>query len=253
MRLVLLLWTALLLTPLAAHAKGPSAKELVKQAERLYEQKKYVEAAEALEKANEQAPDSRLIYNIARAYDQAGRAREAIGYYEQYMTDGEDAQLRKRARSAVDRLRLQQQKEEAAAAAAEAERKHMQEEAEAAQRRMEAEREAARQTEAANQLRLEEAHRDALAERKRTQITSFALGARRWRAPAWASPSGCRRPTPARTSTPPRTWTPSSPRAPPPGATRCWRTSAMGWASSAPWRPCCSIPGSPRPWRDTPG
>ncbi|WP_395854853.1 tetratricopeptide repeat protein [Cystobacter fuscus] len=176
MRLVLLLWTALLLTPLAAHAKGPSAKELVKQAERLYEQKKYVEAAEALEKANEQAPDSRLIYNIARAYDQAGRAREAIGYYEQYMTDGEDAQLRKRARSAVDRLRLQQQKEEAAAAAAEAERKRLQEEAEAAQRRMEAERVAARQAEEANQLRLEEAHRDALAERKRTQITSFALG-----------------------------------------------------------------------------
>jgi tetratricopeptide (TPR) repeat protein len=174
--LVLLLWTALLLTPFAAHAKGPSAKELVKQAERLYDQKKYVEAAEALEKANEQAPDSRLIYNIARAYDQAGRAREAITYYEQYMTDGEDAQLRKRARSAVDRLRLQQQKEETAAAEAEAERKHMQEEAEAAQRRMEAEREVARQAEAANQLRLEEAHREALTERKRTQITSFALG-----------------------------------------------------------------------------
>ncbi|OJH34400.1 tetratricopeptide repeat protein [Cystobacter ferrugineus] len=176
MRSVLLLWTALLLTPVATHAKAPSAKELVKQAERLYDQRKYVEAAEALEKANEQAPDSRLIYNIGRAYDQAGRTREAINYYEQYMTEGEDAQLRKRARSAVERLRLQQQKEEAAAAAAEAERKRLQEEAEAAQRRMEAEREAARQAEEANQLRLAEANREALVARKRTQITSFALG-----------------------------------------------------------------------------
>jgi tetratricopeptide (TPR) repeat protein len=176
MRLVLLLWTALLLTPVAAHAKAPSTKELVKQAERLYDQRKYVEAAEVLEEANEQTPDSRLVYNIARAYDQAGRTREAISYYEQYMTEGEDAQLRKRARSAVERLRLQQQKEEAAAAAAEAERKRLQEEAEAAQRRMEAEREAARQAEEANQLRLAEANREALLARKRTQITSFALG-----------------------------------------------------------------------------
>jgi tetratricopeptide (TPR) repeat protein len=179
MKLVLVLWAALLLSSAPAYAQrapARSAKELVKQAERLYDQKKYVEAAEALEKANEQSPDSRLIYNIARAYDQAGRAREAITYYEQYMTDGDDAQLRKRSRSAVDRLRLQQQKEEAAATAAETERKRLQEEADAAQRRVEAERETARLAEEANQRRLDAAYQDALAQRKRTQITSFALG-----------------------------------------------------------------------------
>src|SRR5690242_6815704 len=176
MRLVLLLWTALLLTPLAAHAKGPSAKELVKQAERLYEQKKYLEAAEALEKANEAMPDSRLIYNIARAYDQAGKAGEASFYYEKCLTDGEDQQLRKRSRLAIDRLRLQQEKEAATSAAAEAERKRLQDEAEAAQRHAAEEREAAQRADEANQVRLQAAYDDALKARHGMQVASFSLG-----------------------------------------------------------------------------
>ncbi|PTL82058.1 hypothetical protein [Vitiosangium sp. GDMCC 1.1324] len=179
MRLVLVLLAALLFVPALAHAQrgGPrNAKELIKQAERLYDQKKYLEAAEALEQANELKPDSRLVYNIARAYDQAGKAREAISHYEKYLTDGEDAQLRKRSRSAIDRLRLQQEKEAATEAATEAERKRLQQETEAAQRRVEAERESARRADEASQLQLKAANDDALASRKRMQVTSITLG-----------------------------------------------------------------------------
>ena len=181
MRLVLVLLTALLLAPAPVRAQrggARSAKELIKQAERLYDQKRYLEAAEALERAHEAMPnpDPRLLYNIARAYDQAGQTQQAIQYYEQYKAKGTDLQLLKRADLFIDRLRLQQQKEEATAAAAEAERKRLQEEAVEARRRAEAERESARLAEEASQLRLRAAYDDAQAGRRRMQVTSFALG-----------------------------------------------------------------------------
>jgi tetratricopeptide (TPR) repeat protein len=179
MRLVLVLLAALLLAPAPAHAQrggSRNPKELIKQAERLYDQKKYLEAAALLEQANESLEDTRIIYNIARAYDQAGRETEAISYYEKYLADGEDAQLRKRSRSAIDRLRLQKEREQKRAAEAESERKRLRAEAEAAQRRAEAERESARRSDAANQQRLQVAYAEAQASRKRMQVTSIALG-----------------------------------------------------------------------------
>jgi tetratricopeptide (TPR) repeat protein len=182
MKLVPVLLAALLVLPVPARAQRAgaaaprNARELIKQAEKLFEQKKYLEAAEALAKANELSPDSRLIYNMARAYDQAGQVKEAISYYEQYMTEGDDAQLRKRARSSIDRLRLQQEREAAATAEAEAERKRLHEEAQAAEARMRQERETARLAEEANQQRLTAAYQDSLAARRRMQVTSFALG-----------------------------------------------------------------------------
>ncbi|MCY1074901.1 hypothetical protein [Archangium lansingense] len=166
---------ALLFAPAPAHAQrggSRNPKELIKQAEKLYDQKKYLEAAALLEKASESLSDTRIIYNIARAYDQAGKETEAISYYEKYLTDGEDAQLRKRSRSAIDRLRLQKEKEEKA----EVERKRLQAEAAEAQRRVETERAAAKRAEEANQLRLNAAREETQVSRKRMQVTSFALG-----------------------------------------------------------------------------
>ena len=179
MRLVLVLLAALLLAPALSHAQrggSRNPKELVKQAEKLYDQKKYLEAAALLEKANESLNDTRIIYNIARAYDQAGKETEAISYYEKYQTDGEDAQLRKRSRRSLDRLRLQKEKEEKATAAAEAERKRMRAEAEEAKKRAETERAEARRTDEANQQRLKVAYEDVQSSRKRMQVTSIALG-----------------------------------------------------------------------------
>ncbi|MGZ3458047.1 MAG: tetratricopeptide repeat protein, partial [Archangium sp.] len=123
----------LLFAAAPAHARpdgSRNAKELIKQAGRLYDQKQYLEAAALLEKATESMNDSRLIYNLARAYDQAGKTQQALSNYEKYLTDGEDAQLRKRSRSAIDRLRLQQEKERAEAEAAAAERQRLQQEKE---------------------------------------------------------------------------------------------------------------------------
>jgi tetratricopeptide (TPR) repeat protein len=180
MRLVLVLLAALLVAPAPAHAQRGGAsrnpKELIKQAERLYDQKKYLEAAALLEKASESLEDTRIIYNIARAYDQAGKETEAISYYEKYLTDGEDAQLRKRSRLSIDRLRLQKEKEEKTAAATEAERKRLRAEAEEARKRAETERAEARRTDEANQQRLKVAYEEAQASRKRMQVTSIALG-----------------------------------------------------------------------------
>jgi tetratricopeptide (TPR) repeat protein len=182
MRLFLVLLAALLLAPLPARAQRGGArdnpKELIKQAERLYDQKQYLESAEVLEQAYEASPnpDSRLLYNIARAYDQGGKEREAIQYYEQYKAKGTDLTLIKRADLFIDRLKLQLRKEESRAAATASERKRLREEAAAARRRAEEERQAARRANEANQLRLKEAYADALAARKRMQVASFALG-----------------------------------------------------------------------------
>ena len=206
-----------------------TAKELTKQAERLYDQKKYLEAAELLEQANELKPDTRLVYNIARAYDQAGKATEAISYYEKYLTDGEDAQLRKRSRVAIDRLRLQKEKEEKAAAAAEAERRRLKEEAEATRRRMEAERESARRSDEANQLSLKAAYADAQASRKRMQVTSIALGGVALAGAGLGTVFGLKSRSARADFDTSRTWTPSWRRRSSPGATRWWRTSASGW------------------------
>jgi tetratricopeptide (TPR) repeat protein len=181
MKWALVVVATLLLTPVPAQAQrggARSAKELIKEGERLYQQRKYLEAAAALEKANEMSPHPRLVYNIARAYDQAGRLREAMSYYQQYQSspDGTDPLLLKRTALSLDRLRLQLEKEETTAAAAEAERRRLEEQAEEARRRAEAEREAARLAEEAHQLRLEAAHEEALVSRRRAQYTSFTLG-----------------------------------------------------------------------------
>jgi tetratricopeptide (TPR) repeat protein len=177
MRLVLVLLAALLLAPVPARAQredASSARELIKQAERLYDQKNYLEAAEALEKAHAALPDPRLLYNIARAYDQGGKTREAIQYYEQYKARGTDLQLLKRADLLLDRLKRQQQKK--AEAEAEAERQRLRDEAEAARRLAEEERESARRAEESHQQRLAAANEATRTARRHMQMTSFTLG-----------------------------------------------------------------------------
>jgi tetratricopeptide (TPR) repeat protein len=169
---------ALAPAPALAQRGGRSAKELIEQGERLYQQRRYEEAAQALVEANALSPHPRLIYNIARAYDQAGKVPEALQHYQEYMAspEGTDPTLLKRAALSIDRLRLQQQKEEAAAQEAEAERKRLREQAEAQRRRAEEEAEAARRAEEANRLQPKKAYEGALASRSRARVGSFALG-----------------------------------------------------------------------------
>jgi tetratricopeptide (TPR) repeat protein len=182
MRLAFLLSMALLLAaPSGAWAqkgaKNPAA--LVKEGERLYNAGKYREAAEVLKKAQEAQPNPKLIYNIARAYEQAGDLRESLSYYQQYVgqkTDDADPMLLKRSALAIDRLRVLIEKEEKAAADAEAERKRLQEQADASRRRAEEEQAAARRAEEISRQQQQAEQERALADYRRSRVIAFSLG-----------------------------------------------------------------------------
>ena len=100
----------------AAPVLAAGADKLVKEAEKLYQAGKYLEAAEALKKAYDDKPHPNLIYNIARAYEQAGDIRGALEYYQRYIAskEGTDSALLKKSALAVDRLKALVEKDEAA-------------------------------------------------------------------------------------------------------------------------------------------
>ncbi|KFE65322.1 Tetratricopeptide repeat domain protein [Hyalangium minutum] len=158
-------------------AKNPAA--LVKEGERLYNAGKYREAAEVLKKAQEAQPNSKLIYNIARAYEQAGDLRESLSYYQQYVgqnTEEADPTLLKRSALAIDRLRVLIDKEAKAAAEAEVERKRLQEQADASRRKAEEEQAAARRAEEVSRQQQKAEQERALADYRRSRVIAFSLG-----------------------------------------------------------------------------
>lgn len=129
----------------AAFAANPKATALIKEGDRLYKDNKYREAAEALKKAYDLDPVPTLLYNIARAYDQAGELKIALDYYRQFVgQEGTDAALVKKANLAMDRLRTLVAKDEATAQVADAEKKRLEDEARAAKEIAAAEAEKAR-------------------------------------------------------------------------------------------------------------
>ena len=85
MRLGLTLLLLLLAVPPASARTHPKFTQLVKQAERLYSSGKYKDSAEKLIEAYVYDPHPRIIYNIARAYDQAGELELALEYYQRYV------------------------------------------------------------------------------------------------------------------------------------------------------------------------
>lgn len=166
----------LVVLPLAAQAQSYGA--LLKEGERLYQQGEYRKSAEVLIQANELSPNSRLLYNIARAFDQAGDLRKAVSYYQQYVnsTEGTDSQLLKRAGLALDRLRRQIEKEDTAAAALEAERKRLEQETAAAKARAEAEAEAARRAAEESQRTAQLQYEKDVTGWQRLRIAAFGTG-----------------------------------------------------------------------------
>jgi tetratricopeptide (TPR) repeat protein len=181
MRLVFLFCMGLVLASSPAWAargeKNPSA--LVKEGERLYNAGKYREAAEVLKKAQEAQPNPKLLYNIARSYEQAGDLREALTFYQQYVgtkTEESDATLLKRSALAIDRLRVLLEKEEKSAAEAEAERKRLQEETDTAKRKAEEEQAAARRAEESSRQQQQAENQRATASYRRSRLAAFGLG-----------------------------------------------------------------------------
>jgi tetratricopeptide (TPR) repeat protein len=152
---VLSLAAALPASSQAADRSSKKAADLVKDAGRLYEKGKYREAAELLKKAQEIEPHPRIVYNIARALDQAGDLAGALDYYRQYVTstEGTDPTLLKRASLSVDRLRTLLSKQEAERQKQEEERRKVEEQARMAKEKAEAEAERMRQEREASEAR----------------------------------------------------------------------------------------------------
>ncbi|MBX5482097.1 MAG: hypothetical protein IRZ16_09715 [Myxococcaceae bacterium] len=177
-RLLLAAWLMVLPTVAFASSSKAAFNRLVKEAERLYATGKYKESAEKLIEAYPYDPNPRIIYNIARAYDQAGELELSLEYYQRYVgsTEGTDPTLLKRSALAIDRLRgLIAQRDEARKKQAE-EQARIEAEAKAAKAR--AAEEAAAKQRAEEELRArEQAAAEARARAQRNgKIAGFALG-----------------------------------------------------------------------------
>lgn len=135
---------ALLLSTLA-FGTSPKVQALVKEGNKLYQENKYLEAAETLKKAHALEASPVLLYNIARAYDQAGEAQNALDYYRQYVSsDSTDPQLVKKANLSMDRIRNAIAKDEAEKKVREAEKQRLADEAKTAKEKAAAEADAAK-------------------------------------------------------------------------------------------------------------
>jgi tetratricopeptide (TPR) repeat protein len=128
-----------------ALAANPKATQLAKDGDRLYKEGKYREAADALKQAYELEKSPVLLFNIARAYDQAGDLQIALDTYREYIALPEtDPQLVKRANLAMDRLRSLVAKGQADKQVQDAESKRLKDEAEAAKQKAQEEADNAR-------------------------------------------------------------------------------------------------------------
>ena len=167
-----------LVAAIPAQAARKSVPTLVREAERLYQRGRYTEAAEKLKEAESISPNPRLVYNIARAYDQAGALDLALQYYQQYVNspEGTDPTLLKRSSLAIDRLHGLIAERDARRKQAEAEQEKLKAQADEARTREQA------QAEAAERARQEqEAQAQAVAEARahseaRAKTASYVLG-----------------------------------------------------------------------------
>jgi tetratricopeptide (TPR) repeat protein len=173
------------LAPVSAIAASAQFRKLVKQAGQLYQSGKYADAAELLKQANDLEPNPRLLYNIARAYDQAGSLKEAADFYERYVgsTEGTDPQLLKRSALALERVRRLLQKDdedkkrqEAEKQRVEAEHQKAAAEAREAQERAAAETAAARKAQEEAEARNRENMRAQVVTRSRRRVVAFVTG-----------------------------------------------------------------------------
>lgn len=130
-----------------AFAAPSKASELAKEADKLYKDNQYAQAAEKLQQAYEVDPNPLYLYNIARAWDQAGELKKSLDAYRDYTglpADQTRPDLVKKANLAMDRLRTLVAKAEADKQVQAAEKQRLEGEAKSARERADAEAEAAR-------------------------------------------------------------------------------------------------------------
>ena len=130
-----------------AIAANPKASALAKDADRLYKDNKYKEAAETLKQAYDADPTALYLYNIARAYDQAAELELSLEYYRKYVgspSDETQPDLVKKANLAMDRIRTLVARGSADKQVRDAEKQRLEEDARKAEARADAEANEAR-------------------------------------------------------------------------------------------------------------
>ncbi len=160
-----------------AQAANPKSGALIKEGDRLYKENKYREAAEALKKAYDLEPAGVLLYNIARAYDQAGELKIALDYYRVFVgQEGSEPALVKKANLAMDRLRTLVAKDEAGRQMNDAEKKRLEDEARAAKGKASEEAEKGRVQKEAYEAKEKEAVKAAQSKTSLRLVSSLGLG-----------------------------------------------------------------------------
>ncbi len=164
---------------LSAVALGADGKSLAIDADRLYKDGKYRDAAELLVKAYEADPQAVYLFNIARSFDQANEERQALDYYRKYVTQPADKtkpELVNKANLSMDRLRSSIAKTEAAQKQAEADKKRLESDALASRQRADAEAEKARQQRAEFEARERENQQAAAKKVSGRKTAAFVVG-----------------------------------------------------------------------------
>lgn len=147
-------------------AANPKASALAKDADRLYKENKYKDAAEKLKEAYDAESTPLYLYNIARAYDQAAELDLSMEYYRKYValpSTDTTPDLVKKANLAMDRLRTLLAKGEADKKVRDAEAQRLEDERKKAEDRADAEaseaRKQRREFEAKEKARKEESEK----------------------------------------------------------------------------------------------
>jgi tetratricopeptide (TPR) repeat protein len=88
-----------------AAAANPKATALAREAESLYQDAKFTEAARALKSAYDLEPQAQFLFNMARALELAGQTGEAIETYQRYIVlpaDETEVALVARAKATIE-------------------------------------------------------------------------------------------------------------------------------------------------------
>lgn len=103
--------SAALLVSVVATAANPTAAKLARNAEQLYRDARFLEAADALRGAYDLEPRAQFLFNLARTLEQAGQTDRALETYRQYVgrpSSETEPELVARARATLEaRLRTQ--------------------------------------------------------------------------------------------------------------------------------------------------
>lgn len=95
---------ATVVTAPASSGDRDAAQAHVRRATEHFSGARYADAVVELKQAYRLVPISDHFYNIARCYEEMGRPRPAVGYFERYLASGADPVKVERSREALNRL-----------------------------------------------------------------------------------------------------------------------------------------------------